>query len=59
MVGARLSAAMRPRGAILRPLGDVIILMPPPAIDKPTLTRLLEVVEDTLRTDLPRIVGGL
>jgi adenosylmethionine-8-amino-7-oxononanoate aminotransferase len=39
---------MRPKGVMLRPLGDVIVLMPPIAIDIDTLTELLTVVYDTL-----------
>jgi len=58
-LGARLCAAMRPKGVMLRPLGDVIVLMPPIAIDLPTLDRLLAVVEETLADDLPRVVKTL
>jgi adenosylmethionine-8-amino-7-oxononanoate aminotransferase len=47
-IGAKLCAAMRPKGVMLRPLGDVIVLMPPIAIDIDTLTELLTVVYDTL-----------
>jgi adenosylmethionine-8-amino-7-oxononanoate aminotransferase len=55
-IGARLCAAMRPRGAMLRPLGDVIVLMPAPAMDETTLTKLLAIVRDTIEKDLPGIV---
>lgn len=48
-LGAAVCAAMRPKGAMLRPLGDVIVLMPPPAIDLPTLKKLLDIVEETLK----------
>jgi len=58
-LGARLCATMRPKGVMLRPLGDVIVLMPPIAIDLPTLDRLLAVVEETLADDLPRVVKTL
>lgn len=58
-LGAKVCTAMRPKGAMLRPLGDVIVLMPPPAIDLPTLNTLLEILEDTLKNDLPAIVGRL
>jgi len=47
--GAKVCAAMRPKGAMLRPLGNVIVLMPPPAIDLTTLKTLLAIVEETLR----------
>ena len=48
-IGAKTCAAMRPKGAMLRPLGDVIVLMPPPAIDLPTLKKLLTIIEETLK----------
>ncbi len=47
--GARLCLAMRPQGLIIRPLGDVLILMPIPAMPHDTLRRMLQVVVDTLR----------
>jgi adenosylmethionine-8-amino-7-oxononanoate aminotransferase len=55
-IGAKLCAAMRPRGLMLRPLGDVIVLMPAPAMDKMTVTKLLAIVCDTIEKDLPGIV---
>ncbi|MEN6306598.1 MAG: adenosylmethionine--8-amino-7-oxononanoate transaminase [Anaerohalosphaeraceae bacterium] len=58
-VGARLCAAMRPKGVLLRPLGDVIVLMPAPAMDRMTLTSLLAVVCDSIQNDLPEIIKGL
>ena len=57
-IGAKICAAMRPKGAMLRPLGDVIVLMPPPAIDLPTLKKLLTIIEDTLKHDVPAIAGS-
>lgn len=47
-VGAQVCRAARERGVILRPLGDVIVLMPPLAIDPPLLDRLCTVVHDCL-----------
>ncbi|HPD47986.1 MAG TPA: adenosylmethionine--8-amino-7-oxononanoate transaminase [Anaerohalosphaeraceae bacterium] len=58
-VGAKVCSAMRARGVMMRPLGDVVVIMPPPAIDMATLERLLGVVRETLEKDLPRIVEGL
>ncbi len=58
-VGALVCAAMRPKGAMMRPLGDVIVFMPPVAIDSDTLGRLLEIVYDTLANDLPRLVKDM
>jgi adenosylmethionine-8-amino-7-oxononanoate aminotransferase len=57
-VGARLCEKMRPKGLILRPLGDCIIVMPPPAIEAWLLERLLEIVFDTIANDLEAIVDG-
>lgn len=42
-VGARVARAARPLGAIIRPLGDVMVLMPPLAIDEEMLARLVEI----------------
>jgi adenosylmethionine---8-amino-7-oxononanoate aminotransferase len=55
-VGARVCAAMRPRGAMMRPLGDVIVLMPAVGMDVETLRKLLDIVEETLASDLQRII---
>jgi adenosylmethionine-8-amino-7-oxononanoate aminotransferase len=40
-VGAEVAKATRPRGAIVRPLGDVVVLMPPLAMTEDELTRLV------------------
>jgi adenosylmethionine-8-amino-7-oxononanoate aminotransferase len=58
-IGAKVCAAMRPKGAMLRPLGDVIVLMPAVGMDKTTLTELLAIVCDTIQNDLPGIIKGL
>jgi len=54
-IGAKVCAAMRPKGAMMRPLGNVIVLMPAPGMDVETLTKLLDIIEDTLKNDLPNI----
>ena len=46
--GTALCQAMRSRGVLLRPLGDVIVLMPIPAMPEPSLHRMLDVVIETL-----------
>jgi len=56
LIGAKVCAAMRPKGAMLRPLSDVIVLMPPVAIDLPLLRQLLDIAYDTIKNDLPKIV---
>jgi len=43
-MGHRVTMEARERGAIVRPLGDVVILMPPLSIDESQLTRLVEIV---------------
>jgi adenosylmethionine-8-amino-7-oxononanoate aminotransferase len=55
-IGAKVCAAMRLKGAMMRPLGNVIVLMPAVAIDIETLRKLLDIVEDTLINDLPEIL---
>lgn len=42
-VGHRVTVAARRRGAIIRPLGDVVVLMPPLAISESDLTRLVAI----------------
>jgi adenosylmethionine-8-amino-7-oxononanoate aminotransferase len=56
LIGAKVCDAMRPKGAMIRPLSDVIVLMPPVAIDLPLLRQLLDIVYDTIKNDLPKIV---
>ncbi len=43
-MGHRVTLEARDRGAIVRPLGDVVILMPPLSISAEKLTRLVEIV---------------
>jgi adenosylmethionine---8-amino-7-oxononanoate aminotransferase len=47
-LGAAVCAAMRPKGLIIRPLGDVIVLMPIPAMGEESLHRMLDIVIETL-----------
>jgi adenosylmethionine-8-amino-7-oxononanoate aminotransferase len=42
-MGHRVTLEARRRGAIVRPLGDVVVLMPPLSISKADLTRLVEI----------------
>ena len=46
---ANLCKRMRDHGVILRPLGDVLVLMPIPAMQRDNLARLLDVAIDHLR----------
>jgi adenosylmethionine---8-amino-7-oxononanoate aminotransferase len=47
-MGHRVTLEARRRGAIVRPLGDVVILMPPLSISERDLERLVEVVADSI-----------
>ena len=47
--GHKVTLEARKRGVIIRPLGDVIILMPPLTITDEELTMLLEVTRDAIQ----------
>jgi adenosylmethionine-8-amino-7-oxononanoate aminotransferase len=42
-IGHQVTLAARRRGAIIRPLGDVVVLMPPLSIEESELRRLVEI----------------
>jgi adenosylmethionine---8-amino-7-oxononanoate aminotransferase len=48
-IGQKVVRAARARGAIIRPLGNVIVLMPPLAISPGELDHLIEVTRDAIR----------
>jgi adenosylmethionine-8-amino-7-oxononanoate aminotransferase len=48
-LGHRVAMEARERGAIIRPLGDTIVLMPPLAIAKADLRRLVAIVAESIR----------
>jgi adenosylmethionine-8-amino-7-oxononanoate aminotransferase len=52
-LGHRVVLEARHRGVIVRPLGDVIVLMPPLSISKQDLRRLVEVVGQSIRAAYP------
>ncbi len=52
-VGHRVALEARKRGVIVRPLGDVVILMPPLAISKRDLARLVGVVAESITAASP------
>jgi adenosylmethionine-8-amino-7-oxononanoate aminotransferase len=52
-VGHRVALEARRRGAIVRPLGDVIVLMPPLSITKTDLRRLVAIVAKSIRAAYP------
>jgi adenosylmethionine-8-amino-7-oxononanoate aminotransferase len=47
-LGHRVTLEARRRGAIIRPLGDVVVLMPPLAIGKADLRRLVEITAESI-----------
>ncbi|HEX9103811.1 MAG TPA: aminotransferase class III-fold pyridoxal phosphate-dependent enzyme, partial [Polyangia bacterium] len=53
-IGARVCADIRKRGVILRPLGNVIVLMPPLAISDGEIDRLV----DATRASIVEVCGG-
>ncbi len=48
-VGKAVCLAARRRGALLRPLGDVLVIMPPLAIELPLVDQLCDVIYDAIR----------
>jgi len=60
-VGHRVAMAVRRHGAIVRPLGDVLVLNPPPAIDPAALETLVAAVAaglDDVAAELEASAGG-
>ncbi len=47
-IGARVCAKAREHGAILRPLGNVLVLMPPLSISEATLARLVDILDRSM-----------
>ena len=48
-IGQRVIMEARKQGVIIRPLGDVIVLMPPLAIEESTLQELVDVTYDSIQ----------
>ena len=55
--GHQVTLAARRRGAIVRPLGDVVVLMPPLAITARELRRLVAIVADSI-AEVAAATGG-
>lgn len=51
--GRRVCAAAVERGVLLRPLGDVVVLMPPLTITTPELVRIVDVLVESIATVTP------
>jgi adenosylmethionine---8-amino-7-oxononanoate aminotransferase len=49
-LGHRVTLEARKRGAIVRPLGDVVVLMPPLAISEGELRRLVEITAESIHS---------
>ena len=49
-IGHKVAQEARKRGLLLRPLGNVIVLMPPLSITPPQLRRLVRIVSASIRT---------
>jgi adenosylmethionine-8-amino-7-oxononanoate aminotransferase len=47
-IGHRVTVEARRRGAIIRPLGDVVVLMPPLSIARADLVRLVEITAEAI-----------
>jgi adenosylmethionine-8-amino-7-oxononanoate aminotransferase len=47
-IGQRVAREARARGAVIRPLGDVVVLMPPLAISQQDLRRLVELTSASI-----------
>jgi adenosylmethionine-8-amino-7-oxononanoate aminotransferase len=47
-IGHQVTLEARHRGAIIRPLGDVVVLMPPLAIAPDDLRRLVEITGEAI-----------
>jgi adenosylmethionine-8-amino-7-oxononanoate aminotransferase len=47
-MGHQVTLAARERGAIIRPLGDVVVLMPPPAMTEDELRRLVTTTAEAI-----------
>jgi adenosylmethionine---8-amino-7-oxononanoate aminotransferase len=56
-LGHRVTVAARARGAIVRPLGDTVVLMPPLAISKADLQRLVEIVSAAIADAWESVYG--
>jgi adenosylmethionine-8-amino-7-oxononanoate aminotransferase len=47
-MGHQVNVEARRRGAIIRPLGDVVVLMPPLAISEEDLRRLVTITAEAI-----------
>jgi adenosylmethionine-8-amino-7-oxononanoate aminotransferase len=57
-VGHRITLAARERGAIIRPLGDTVVLMPPLAISTAQLEELLRITAESIAAVVTESAAG-
>jgi adenosylmethionine-8-amino-7-oxononanoate aminotransferase len=57
-LGDRVAVQARERGAIVRPLGDVVVVMPPLTIGGPELRRLIEIVAVSIQAAFESAYGA-
>jgi adenosylmethionine-8-amino-7-oxononanoate aminotransferase len=57
-MGHRVTVEARRRGVVIRPLGDVIVLMPPLTISKGDLRRLVEVTAESIAAAAATVRDG-
>jgi adenosylmethionine-8-amino-7-oxononanoate aminotransferase len=57
-LGHLVTLAARRRGAIIRPLGDVVVLMPAPAMTERDLDRLVMITAEAIAEVTPRVAAG-
>ncbi len=58
-MGHEVTLGARDRGAIVRPLGDVVALVPPLSIAPETLEELIEIVSDSIAVATGQALGAL
>jgi adenosylmethionine-8-amino-7-oxononanoate aminotransferase len=49
-IGHHIAAAARKRGLLIRPLGNVIVLLPPLSTSQDVLAKMVDVLSDSLKT---------
>ena len=49
-IGHRVATAARARGLLIRPLGNVVVLVPPLSVSRDELTRMVEIVRESIDT---------
>ena len=52
--GRRVCAAAVERGVLLRPLGDVVVLMPPLSVTAGEIDRIVDVLAESIEAVAPR-----